>query len=242
MPLVLLVGATNDIPDDPSLLALSDRFVLRSELGPVADDQLDNLLDLGWELERETIEARIREIEEHAPRQEAATVHVDDLVKLHGRLREVDLSRVQTDYVQVLRELRAQGVQISDRRAVKGLKLIAGHTLLRESSIAEIQDFRPLEHIWSRPDEVRQIREVIQPRIAEAGGTSGEAVRPPEDILSHLATLVSQPPRQRAGAAAGAYLMALNRLRRELIHDHPGDASARHKVDQVIRTFLETME
>jgi hypothetical protein len=47
----------NILPEDPWLRAFADRFILRLELYSTPDDKLDELLNLGWELERERIES-----------------------------------------------------------------------------------------------------------------------------------------------------------------------------------------
>ena len=46
VPLVTVVGATNDVPDDESLLAFYDRFLLRVPVQPVADASFVALLAL----------------------------------------------------------------------------------------------------------------------------------------------------------------------------------------------------
>ena len=40
VPLISLIGASNDLPDDPVLRAFADRFPLRVQVEPVADDGL----------------------------------------------------------------------------------------------------------------------------------------------------------------------------------------------------------
>jgi MoxR-like ATPase len=242
VPLVLMVGATNEIPGDPSLQALADRFVLRAEVKRVPEDRLDELLDLGWELEQDYIDATQRAAEHQPPRKEAATVQIADLIKLHGRLREVDLGAIRDEYAQVIRELRAESIQISDRRAVKGLKLVAGSALLREATAAGVEDFAMLEHVWTRPDEARMIAEVVRPRITAAGGPSDQAGRSVEDILIDLETLTTHQPILRSDATAGAQLMALGRLRSELIRYHPRAIEARKQIELAIDQAMVQLE
>src|SRR5262245_44439467 len=49
-PLRVCVGASNDLPDDPSLQAFADRFLLRVFVEPIPDPRLEELLDGGWTL------------------------------------------------------------------------------------------------------------------------------------------------------------------------------------------------
>ncbi len=46
VPLVTVVGATNEVPDDESLQAFHDRFLLRVPVQPIADDNFAALLSL----------------------------------------------------------------------------------------------------------------------------------------------------------------------------------------------------
>jgi MoxR-like ATPase len=51
-PLRVCVGATNALPDDESLAAFADRFLVRVFLAPVPDGLLEELLAGGWTLDR----------------------------------------------------------------------------------------------------------------------------------------------------------------------------------------------
>ena len=46
VPLISVVGATNEVPDDEALQAFYDRFALRVPVEPVADEQFVDLLQL----------------------------------------------------------------------------------------------------------------------------------------------------------------------------------------------------
>ncbi|MCP4664419.1 MAG: AAA domain-containing protein, partial [bacterium] len=180
VPLLTLVGASNHLPEDPWLRAFADRFALRLELDPVAEQHLDGLLDAGWHLETARIEAAARK--DDAVR-EMPELKVEDLTSLHGRLLEVSLDGVRPLYANVIREIRAEGIELSDRRVVKGLKLVAGAALLRESDVAEARDLWPLNHVWSRPGEAEVLRGVVQPRVDEAGGPSLDVARGTDEIV-----------------------------------------------------------
>ena len=241
VPLVMLVGASNSLPEDPWLRAFADRFALRLEVGPVAEEHLEDLLDLGWQLEAK----RIEEARLGAGGSGARTLpelQVEDLLALHGRLLEVRIDRVRPLFANVVREIRAEGIDLSDRRAVKGLKLVAGAALLRQAEVAEVQDLWPLNHVWSRPEEADVLRAVVQPRVDEAGGPSFDAARSAEEILLDLDVLVDQAPAVRTEVALGAHLMALNRLRREVLGHHRGDVALRQKVEEAIKHAMTRLE
>ncbi len=242
VPLISLIGASNFVPDDPTLHAFADRFVLRLEVNKVPDDHLSHLLEQGWELERDRIETA-RRIAQGKPLNEALpTVKSEDVLALHGRLLEVDLSGIQPQYVQLIQELRAEGVELSDRRVVKGLKLVAGAALLREEEAVQIPDLWPLMHLWDRPEEAEVMRTVVQAHLAEAGEEIWNPKRPVSDILLDLEALEAQSPIVHTEAALGAHLMALNKLRHEVISAHPKEQDARKKIEEAIQHGLEQME
>ena len=45
---LMFVGASNNLPEDETLRALFDRFLIRASCGPVADDELRAVLMTGW--------------------------------------------------------------------------------------------------------------------------------------------------------------------------------------------------
>ncbi len=156
VPLISLIGASNNLPDDPSLHAFADRFVLRLEVDKVEDSQIDELLQQGWELERERIELDKLTTANQAASKILPSVKLEDVLHLHGRLTEVNLSQIQPEYGKLVREMRAEGIDFSDRRIVKGLKLIAGATLLRGAESADFAGFMRLYFI-SGIDQKKQM-------------------------------------------------------------------------------------
>jgi MoxR-like ATPase len=237
VPLLTLVGASNHLPDDPWLRAFADRFVLRLEVPPVGEAHLDGLLELGWELEKQRIQATSA-----AAVQEQAEIEVKDLDQLHRRLLEVKLEDVRPLYASLVREIRAEGIELSDRRVVKGLKLVAAAALLREADVAEARDFWPLNHVWGRPEEAEVLRAVVQPRVDEAGGPRLDISRGIEEIVLDLEALVGDEPRLRTEVAVGAHLMSLNRLRRETIEHHRGNDEMRRRIEDAIRHAMSRLE
>ena len=100
VPLVTVVGATNDVPDDESLLAFYDRFLLRVPVQPVADASFVALLAL-------PAQASVQR-----PRLRAA-----ELQPLRLRAQQVILPTAITNWlVQARAWCAQQQVMVSDRR------------------------------------------------------------------------------------------------------------------------------
>jgi len=238
VPAVTVVGATNTIPDDPSLHAFGDRFVLRLRLDRVEDGHVPDLIEKGWALETE----RIREATGEATDREEGYIKADDVRHLHGRLPEVKLADIRPEYSRLVCQIRAEGVEFSDRRALKGLKLVAGAALLRGADTPSVQDFWPLRHIWVHPEEAGGIRNVIDPCLAGAGVSLGRTARPAADITGDLEILRGHESTLVSEAAIGAHLVSLNRLRRELIIDRGGNRELLQPVEEAIQRAMEKLE
>src|SRR5437588_2590358 len=109
-PLRVCVGASNALPEDESLAAFADRFLVRIFVEPIADPMLEQLLEGGWKLGQRPMERK---------------AEMADLDALAAAARQADMSRIRGALSQALRTLRAAGVTLSDRRAVKAQFLIA---------------------------------------------------------------------------------------------------------------------
>ncbi|MEB8343008.1 AAA family ATPase [Streptomyces endophyticus] len=178
-PLVSLLGATNDIPDDPGLTAFSDRFLIRLLVEPVGGTDLERLLLVGWQHEARRLAAAGNE----APSAGGGTLTVDRLTRLSLRLRDIDLDPVLGEHRELTRQLLIQGVKLSDRRLVRSLKLVAGAALLRESQAAQPVDLWPLAHIWTDPADRTTVEEAVHAVVEKHGGEPAQRRRPDHEIL-----------------------------------------------------------
>jgi len=228
-PLISLYGATAAPPEDPAVVPFSDRFLLRLELTGVREDRLADLLDVGWEQERNLLAS-----------QSASPVPViapAQLNELSAQLQHVELKRILPIYQQLIRELRAQGSTLSDRRVVRGLKLVAGACLLRESEVAAAVDLWPLQHFWTDPADAQLVGQAVSERIADDPSTPRRAVRTPAEIMAVARFEAEQPASGRfpvTESMVTAALRALGRLRRELYADHPAAISEKTDIDRLI--------
>src|SRR5260221_183141 len=114
-PLRVCVGASNALPEDESLAAFADRFLVRIFVEPVADPMLERLLEGGWGLTQNPI-------------QRQATM--GDIDRLAEAVRQMDMAPVRGALSHALRILRTAGVSLSDRRAVQAQFLIRAAAIL----------------------------------------------------------------------------------------------------------------
>lgn len=200
LPLLMAVAASNRLPEDDSLAALFDRFLLRVQCDNVRDDRLADVLEAGWQLDAGRAERK-------------AGLSVDDLRRLQQQVADVDVTRIRAQYVDVIHKLRKAGIPVSDRRAVKLQRLLAASALLCGRREAVATDFWVLRYIWDREEQREILQAVVQPAIDAAA----------EDVqaVSH--------PRARGGTAPNADELArdLERLERAWAADgHSADQQA----------------
>ena len=140
-PLRVCVGAANALPDDEALAAFADRFLLHAFIEPVADAQLESLLQGGWQ-------------SDFAATDDAHALASLDL--LSAQLRNVRLDAVRPALAEAIRKLRAAGVRLSDRRIVKAQRLVAAAAVLAGRLEAAPTDLWPL--FYALPTQAAQLQ------------------------------------------------------------------------------------
>jgi MoxR-like ATPase len=250
-PLITVIGAANEMPDDPVLRAFADRFLLRAQLAPVAETQLHDLLALGWDRERDALSRQIPEnITELAtwmtPAKERHLVELEDLAGLSRCVSDVDLELVLPDYEEVVRELLAARVMLSDRRVVRGQKLIAAAAVLRNSTRAAPKDLWPLTHFWADHADAPIFEEIVQARVEADGGEQLHSVRTARQIVTDARYEYQQAQRRvdDGGLVPSILSRALGRLnefRLELLQAHGAGQDA-IAIEEMIDSLIGALE
>jgi MoxR-like ATPase len=160
LPLLSAFSASNHLPEDEALKALFDRFLLRCSLDNLPRSAMPSLLAAGWELERSAAQP--------------AGVTAEDLRRLSRQIYDVDLGPVRELYAEVVFKIRDLGIAFSDRRAVKGLKLLAASALLCGRAAVESSDLWVLRYVWDRAEQTGPLRGMIQ-GVLEQHPTEGPA-------------------------------------------------------------------
>ncbi|HYQ15676.1 MAG TPA: AAA family ATPase [Polyangiaceae bacterium] len=158
-PLRICVGASNKLPEEPALAAFADRFLVRVFVAPVADSQLESLLEAGISSARVTPNG-------------ASLADLDTLTRAR---RAVDLGAVRPLIAQAVRQLRQSGVALSDRRVVRAQNLVAAAAVLSGRLVASAKDLWPLVNAVPTELEQETARELLRPLLAESESALGAA-------------------------------------------------------------------
>ncbi|MDP7254507.1 MAG: AAA family ATPase [Planctomycetota bacterium] len=160
VPLLVLFGATNEVPSTDELGALFDRFTLRVECRNVSsEDDMQELLRLGTQ--RESLRSRRMAGEEASVEMEEMP-GLDDFNTIFkavtSTLQQEDFQKRQVLFLQsFIRKVRAiredRLTQLNDRKVIKMIKLMVTSALLDGRDL-KAQDQHLLEYTWDNPYDV----------------------------------------------------------------------------------------
>ncbi|HWM86974.1 MAG TPA: AAA family ATPase [Kofleriaceae bacterium] len=167
VPLISLFAASNEAPNDDNLSAMFDRFLLR-----VLSENLDSyhfheLLARGVANEIRLMTGRAGGSGPGRPdliRPVLSARQLRDLQQNFDRVM-VFPDEFMAKYKGLIFQIRSEGVTVSDRRAVKLLKLFAASALFDGRPSVCDGDFFILRHIWNNLDQAELLSEIVNPVV-----------------------------------------------------------------------------
>ncbi|KOY86777.1 ATPase [bacterium 336/3] len=148
LPALMFVGASNLLPEDDTLAALLDRFLIRVKCDYVDTDLLEEVLLAGWAFEKQH--------ETTYP-----SILPDEIIHLQQEAKNVDLSDIRKTYIHLIHSLRTSGINVSDRRAVKIQNLIAASSVICGRKQAITSDFWVMKYIWDTEEQIEILAGMI---------------------------------------------------------------------------------
>ncbi len=169
VPLISLFAASNEAPNDDNLSAMFDRFLLR-----VLSENLDSYHF--HELLARGVANEIRLMTGRPSAPGGAPVRPDPIRPLLSARQLRDLQQnfdrfmvfpdeFMAKYKGLIFQVRSEGVTVSDRRAVKLLKLFAASALFDGRPTVCDGDFFILRHIWNNLDQAELLSEIVNPVV-----------------------------------------------------------------------------
>lgn len=217
VPLRLCVGASNALPEDPSLAAFADRFLVRVFVNSVSDTELEALLQAGRALQP---------LNTLQPGSTGASIA--DLELLSKSAAAVDLGPIVPDIAHAIRLLRKAGVSLSDRRLVRAQRLIAAAACLAGASSARRADLWPLVYVVPTLTEQETARTVLNDLLSSSesplhaaafDASAGPAARAVRIATAARALLDNAPETE----ARPAWNLRLEAVLREIDASFPSD-------------------
>jgi MoxR-like ATPase len=221
VPLQMLVGASNELPEDREELgALWDRFLLRFVVSYIKDPRSFEKLLAGAGADGRT------------------TITAQELAQAQAEVQQVDISKVIRHIATLRQKMFELNIPVSDRRWKQSLDLIRAHAWLEGRAQAAEDDLAILAAaLWQEPGQIVQVRQAI---MALANPLDQEA----QDLLDQAMEVwqnAMQAPDEKAssvGAEANAKLKKiakrLEELQREAQAKGKSDARIAEALFQVI--------
>ncbi len=170
LPVVMIVGASNHLPEDEALHALFDRFLIRVKCDYVDPALLNNVLDAGWKLEQTNMAKN-------------PDISAEDIFQIQSMISSVDLQDIRVAYINLIEMLRNAGVQVSDRRAVKLQRLIAASALLCKRKKAIPSDMWVMRYIWDTEEQQEIIAGIINTVVEADKEALNQHPRASENVI-----------------------------------------------------------
>jgi len=186
IPLEMVIGASNELPESEELGALYDRFLLRFWVESLQSD--DNFTELLMATEPGTLSVSITLDELHQAQAEAAAIPVS--------------RAVAEELATMRREIGAAGLpQASDRRWRAAVTLLRAEAWLAGDAQVGSDHFGVLaDALWSDPDQRDEVRKIVMKHCA-SGVAEGRA------IYDGIADLIARLP--QSGDARKAALASV---------------------------------
>lgn len=157
LPTLMVVGASNHLPEDAALGALFDRFLLRVTCQNVPFEQLRGVLDAGWRLDA-AADATIEE-----------PLSLEEVKRLQRAIYDVELTSIQPTYCELIHRFRHAGFAVSDRRAVKFQRLVAASAVVCGRAVADVSDLWVLRYTWDTEEQQEILASLVDEVIGQRG-------------------------------------------------------------------------
>jgi MoxR-like ATPase len=154
-----MFAASNEVPNDDNLSAMFDRFLLR-----VLSDNLDSYHF--HELLARGVQNEIRKMS-GKDNQFKPIIAASQLRQLQSQFARfmVFPEDFMAKYKGLVFQIRSEGITVSDRRAVKLLKLFAASAVFDGRTKVSDGDFFILRHIWNNLDQAELLEEIVNPVV-----------------------------------------------------------------------------
>lgn len=154
LPALTFVGASNLLPEEETLEALLDRFLIRVKCENVDPEELEHVLVAGWKLDKRK-------------NADKPQISPELILEMQVASKAVDLNPIQKEYLNLIHSMRNAGVKVSDRRAVKFQSLIAASAFISGRDYAVVSDLWVLKYTWDTEEQVDILSGMVNTIIEE---------------------------------------------------------------------------
>lgn len=225
VPLISLIGASNDLPEEEELAALYDRFLLRFVVDYIEDEECF-LKMMKLKGRNGVTPLSIRDIELLRSLSEGVSVS-DQIIEIIFKLRRV---------------LQREGIYVSDRRYRESLDLIKANAMLDGRAEAQDSDLSILKHsLWQMPEQERLVAEIIFDAVNPLERQAENLLAQAKDIAENtIIDFDDEEDRSRAGLDAHAKIKRINEQLSKVMEKAADEGRKTARIE-AIRNDIEQM-
>lgn len=153
VPLITMIGASNEPPEDESLDAMYDRFIFRMNVAYVKDAGNKKRMHANYIDNRAGLLGLAGK----------TTITLDELLCLQKAAQSVKVPKdVINKFIRLISDLDRQAIHVSDRRQNECFKVMQGSAILRGSNVVGLDDFKSLIYVlWEKEEHIPIIESTI---------------------------------------------------------------------------------
>lgn len=160
VPLISMFAASNEPPEDDSLLAMHDRFLFRIEVEYLHDAANKKRMFNNYIYNRAGV----------ATNKAHTTITVEELEALQAKARTIPVPKsIINKFISLMNGLQKNAtISISDRRANECFKVLQGSALLNGRNKVGLDDFNALKYVlWEKKEDIdtigAEISKIVNP-------------------------------------------------------------------------------
>lgn len=153
IPLISMIGASNEPPEDESLNAMYDRFIFRMNVQYVKDAANKKRMHNNYIDNRAGLLGLVGK----------TTITLDELLVLQNETKNITVSKdIVNKFIRLISDLERQAIHVSDRRQNECFKVMQGSAVLRGAKTVSLDDFRSLVYVlWEKEEHIPIIESAI---------------------------------------------------------------------------------
>lgn len=153
VPLITMIGASNEPPEDESLDAMYDRFIFRMNVAYVKDAGNKKRMHANYIDNRAGVLGLAGK----------TTITLDELLCLQKASQSVKVPKdIINKFIRLISDLDRQAIHVSDRRQNECFKVMQGSAILRGSNVVGLDDFKSLIYVlWEKEEHIPLIESTI---------------------------------------------------------------------------------
>ena len=165
IPLITMIGASNEGPEDESLMPFHDRFLFRINVKYVKDAANKKRMYTNFINARRGLNNLVQK----------TTITVDEIKLLNEESKMINVPKdIINQFIKFINTLDKQTIHVSDRRQNECFKIMQASAVLRGAKAVGIDDFKALTYVlWEKEEHIP----IIQQEIAKLVNPFDDKIR-----------------------------------------------------------------